>query len=223
METTEVRISKENVDDVFEAFLKRFERSFHDARFTKVELILVLLGEKSATDILIPSIQGQAPEARERDIMTFIRDLEYLGLSVVRPKGIINHLQGDYGYDVVYVSIDSNKAQRLSELMFPDSNEQEAQRAEELGALLGFPPSASRAYSEAMRIGKIVDPAGPLLLVDETPKEIQGASWLPFLGFRLSREHWKEEINTVKRWAETIRQSDPELYQYIIASEKANV
>jgi len=44
------------------------------------------------------------------------------------------------------------------------------------------------------------------------PEEISSAEYMAFDTFVLSPDHWQEEIETVKKWAETVRKLSPVIY-----------
>ena len=52
------------------------------------------------------------------------------------------------------------------------------------------------------------------------PKEIAEQDYIAFLKFVLSKENWQEELETVKKWAEAIKTTDPDLYKREVENYK---
>lgn len=78
-----------------------------------------------------------------------------------------------------------------------------------LGKALGYPDTAVTAFA-----------AGEWVNQDTLPDEIKNDDAMAFLNFRLSRDHWQDEFLEVKRRAELMRTTFPELYEKIVASKK---
>ncbi len=78
-----------------------------------------------------------------------------------------------------------------------------------LGRALGYPDTAADAHA----MGGCIDLAS-------LPKEVRDDDAMAFLNFRLSRGHWQEELKEVKKRAEVIRMTTPELYEKIVALNK---
>jgi len=91
---------------------------------------------------------------------------------------------------------------------------------ETLGRLYGFPETAVKAFAEARRNPEkekelLFEDQKDFLdsLGEEERKEIAKERLLGFFDFRLSRAHWREELETVKRWKKALEEVDSELAQ----------
>jgi len=72
----------------------------------------------------------------------------------------------------------------------------------EIGLALGYPATAVEAFLEQ----DVKD-------TDDLPFNLKSSEAMDFLFFRLSKEHWTEEFETVKRWQEMIRDNFPNFYK----------
>lgn len=90
-----------------------------------------------------------------------------------------------------------------------------------IGILLGFPETAVRAYSTA-DFNQRHERKLLLIRERELPPRVRRAEFMAFLNFRLSRENWYSELNTVKLWAEKIKEVGPALYREIVREHKTN-
>lgn len=73
------------------------------------------------------------------------------------------------------------------------------------GRLSGFPETAIQAFI-----------AKDFIKPEELPKDIRVSPEYVFAAFQLSKKHWKEELETGKKWALYIKNNAPDLYdQYI--------
>ena len=89
---------------------------------------------------------------------------------------------------------------------------------ETLGKLYGFPETAVKAFAEA---AKNPEKEKELLFEDqrdflkslseEERKQIAKERLLGFFDFRLSKAHWREELETVRKWKRALEEEDPEL------------
>jgi hypothetical protein len=70
------------------------------------------------------------------------------------------------------------------------------------GELSGFPATAIDAF---VAHGASDQPGLPL--------EVRQTPAVAFAGFMFSREHWRTELKTSQRWAETIRKVSPHIYK----------
>ncbi|MBP6883856.1 MAG: hypothetical protein KBC06_01330 [Candidatus Pacebacteria bacterium] len=81
----------------------------------------------------------------------------------------------------------------------------------QLGKVYSFPDTSIAGYISSDGEGK----EGFMLSLKEESEKIP-AELKPFLAFRLSKDHWREEMEIGKKWAEEIKFVDPELYRRII-------
>lgn len=78
------------------------------------------------------------------------------------------------------------------------------------GLALGYPGTAVKAYSQ-----KPVSERDFRSLRFEETEEVFG-DLVPFMLFRPSRDHWQEEMELVRTWAETVKAVAPKLYRDIV-------
>ena len=120
---------------------------------------------------------------------------------------------------VLYVGRAKKDTERLAQLM-PLSMRGEAgvEQAKELGNLFGFPSSAVEAYCTNKASGGKL--ANEVLLDDPTYLEIKNEDSTTFLSFRLSKAHWKEELNTARTWAAAVKRRAPHLYERCVEEHR---
>jgi hypothetical protein len=121
------------------------------------------------------------------------------------------------GYDKVrvYVSKNSSLADKLFEAQ-KKLNDGNLEAETTYGQLSGFPESAITAYSKALHSTEPGSFEKNTMLRDELPEDIRTQEFAAFATFRLSRDHWQEEIGTAKLWAEEIQRLNPKLYARIV-------
>lgn len=88
--------------------------------------------------------------------------------------------------------------------------EESVEETRKLGKILGYPETATEAWLANDRSKTILHEA-----VEEP--ELLTQDYMAFRKFRLSKEHWKEEIQTLQKWADEIKRLDPVLYEKIVA------
>ncbi len=93
-------------------------------------------------------------------------------------------------------------------------NAKNAKNSKELGLALGYPQSAVEAFQS---VGKKND--STMRSVD-LPEEEKAKEFYPFIGFRLSKNNWQEEIQTVQRWSEVLKKNSPELFDEYVEEFK---
>ena len=79
---------------------------------------------------------------------------------------------------------------------------------QERGRVLGFPDSAVSVFKKDEL----------LMSEEELPREVKESDYIKFLNFRLSRDHWQEELESVRHRAEMVRTHFPGLYDRIVGS-----
>ncbi len=83
-----------------------------------------------------------------------------------------------------------------------------------MGTALGYPQTAIEAYSRYI----IGSQSEQMLDNGELPEEVRNKEYMKYLNFRLSRDHWQEELEVVKQSAEAIKAHTPALYSQIVAA-----
>jgi hypothetical protein len=198
---------------------------FHTSSLgNKVDLILTCKGLKLATEIILGKLweEGDDPLTfTEEEIILAKRKIEEIGLSVLElPKedGVIEGViegreKGETEFSVkyrykqrwLYVAQDEEIAKKLRKAY-------EEKDDKTLGELFGYPESAVRAYLETG------EKSFTLINVEELPEEVKSQDFMAFahFGFKLSRENWREEIKTAKKWADVVRETDSEVYKEMV-------
>jgi len=97
----------------------------------------------------------------------------------------------------------SRSVEVLDELEAALSDPTRSQYDQRLGVILGFPPTATRAYVEGRTI---------------SPKEarIQDPATLAFAQFRVSPENAEVELETAQRWAQSVKEVSPAIYDEVM-------
>lgn len=169
--------------------------------FDKVDLILLLAGDKTAVDINVSSDNNEWQNT--------IRDL---GLYLVESKEL-----GDENKRKFYIARTKEDAEKLLDA-FTKKNDVN------LGILSGYPSSAIENYSWTMnqlRNSNLEENEVIALLreryaeLEDLPPEADMKEISPFIHFRLSSQNWKQEIEVVRNWVAKIKELDPMLYERI--------
>ncbi|MDQ5954830.1 MAG: hypothetical protein QG583_758 [Patescibacteria group bacterium] len=177
------------------------------------ELILVMQGHKKATEFLIGDVY---PEIKNDEWDMAIQETERilfeLGLKFSK-KDLVKEYKDEEG-SVEYkklkeyiIATDEKYIREFNNVPeFTNRPEHERNQSDfDLGYLYGFPDSAIKAFGEG-------ENAMISLEFKELPEDIRNEEYMAFASFRLSKTHWQEELELVKKWAEDIKQIDPALY-----------
>ena len=200
---------KENIDD------KLNRLPVGDTQ--RVQVLLAAEGLKRATNLDIP-FATELPEirpisSREEMRLSVTRTrqiLRTMGLRVAQMSGEMTSQDQPYWREENYTLCTARKqedAERLAQLL--SKKEQTYEISQELGTLFGFPPTAIEAYASS---GEDKSKAESLMYFFDLPLDVQKEDAVAFIWFRLSKEHWQEEMETVRRWAEAVKRRAPALY-----------
>jgi hypothetical protein len=149
------------------------------------ELILVLLGEKPATDLTVfTDTQEEVSEEEEK--------LKNIGLKFKKKSQ--NKKNGRFVAEFSIASEDNNLDELLKAAPSVDH--------EKFGLLMGFPPSAVKAFLDKK-----------LMSSDEERKLFKENSDIVFSNFRLSQKDGQVEIETLRRWSNRIKEVAPDIYK----------
>lgn len=188
-------------------------------RHNLADVLLVWRGLKPATDVVIGrewevGAAGQGLDADE--LYGAKAAMEQAGLAVVEGEdesGTMDDGEGRpryaYAQRRCFVAREPQIAERLKR-----AHDEGDERT--FGELVGFPPTAVDAYvgSEQGRGGKLLDPV-------DLPAVVRESESMAFAQYRLSKEHWREEIGTARRWAEEVKRVSPHLYAEIVRDYRA--
>lgn len=130
-----------------------------------------------------------------------------------------NTLVGDAEYQTIFVACREEDVNKLAVEYY--KNERENCGA--IGRLFGFPETAVKAYERVASLawnekgervpvdwGEISK--GVLVGSEDLPPDAKKQDFVAFAEFALSAEHWREELDKARDWADEIRKVDPDLY-----------
>jgi hypothetical protein len=174
----------------------------------KIDLLLASEGLKPATDVVLGT--WQKPLNDTYNLVEEKKKFEDVCNLLKLYKSDFYQHEDQPELMSVYVSANQEKLTEIvSEHVKNNYAHNKAEDSKDIGALLGFPETAVRAFS----LGE--DQLLPLGEHDYVgiPEDIVKKEYMAFCSFRLSKAHWEEELETVKKWAECIKRVHPELYK----------
>ncbi len=176
--------------------------------------VLFWRGLKQAIDLTV-----RIPKSPEDYLYLKAHHLKNISLEEVRRLfksfGLF-FTEGMIQFPVFYIARTQSEADELKRLFEVENDE--LKFYERLGELSGFPQTAIKAYGEYLRMGRPTE-GGPLLNIRtgvDVPKEILIQDSATFIQFRLSRDNWREELKTVQKWSDEIKQVDPQLHKKLV-------
>jgi hypothetical protein len=186
----------------------------------KIGLLLVWSGLKPATDITLGKEweRGEAEKTlTDEEVEEAKRKLASAGLWAVElPKesGALDE-PGEHSADYLppyfyeeqefFVAKDEGTARALRDAQIN-------RRHDVFGKLCGFPETAIRAFLQKKKNRE------KFMEVDDLPLEIRSEDYMAFLFFKLSKDHWLEELEVAKEWSKKIKELDYELYKEALIS-----
>ena len=168
----------------------------------KLILLLTLIGEKPAA---YHGLQVKFGPEQESDERKFIAEREFLtnwlekaGLIFSTKEEIVSGENGPLA-KVLHFNIarDKTSLDRLNNV----------HGKSEMGLALGYPATAVEAFSKGQEF---------LVKDEELPFDIRCSEAMDFSFFRLSKEHWAEEFETIKRWQGAIKDNFLGFYKQFI-------
>lgn len=188
----------------------------------KVDLALIVLGEKPSTEIIF----FYPPNCRER-ASDMEQKLIDVGLEVAvgdeKTRTDEENLPVEFGangqiitmncYQTFYVANstdDANTLRELGEKYFHTDTEIPPQDHRTFGHLFGFPESAIEGFIQ-----------GQTIKMEDLPDDIRRADYGLLLQFLLSKNNWQNEIKTVKRWYQVLYKNAPALLDEYLKYVKA--
>ncbi|PJE77199.1 hypothetical protein COV05_00475 [Candidatus Uhrbacteria bacterium CG10_big_fil_rev_8_21_14_0_10_48_16] len=169
----------------------------------RVSLLLVLEGLKSACDIQLYSLY-RFPGVKESVYKEADREYQK---TISTVKGLLEkfHLPyeltfGEPPLETAYFQIGKDTASLQALLDSRDTEEE--------GRAFGIPDTAISQLADKNKSREIL------------PAEVLSSDYIHFLDFILSKDHWQEELEFVKRRAEEVKRLAPDLYAKIILEGK---
>jgi hypothetical protein len=175
-----------------------------------LDLVLTIVGEKPLTSIGFGIEEKERWKAEEvfRRLRGILGELNLTLQKIERP--------GMEKGEIAVTIFVARSNEIISEAIQAWKKEDE----ETMGKLYGYPETAVKAFVEAMEDFKTKEKE--LLLPaenwveyvdEETRKEIAQKRLLEFVGFRLSRKHYKEELKVAERWRRAVERICPEFLE----------
>ena len=118
----------------------------------------------------------------------------------------ISREEKDLHIAVFYIGKDSECRDRIKDAFSKKDNDKKDLI---IGNELGYPLTAIEGYRNR-KIKKF----------DSLPEEVRNSEYVKFLNFRLSEDHWEEELKIVKDRADALKEISPELYRKIATADK---
>jgi hypothetical protein len=175
-----------------------------------LDLVLTIVGEKPLTSIEFGIEEEKRWKAEElfQGLKTILGKLNLTVQKIERPGMEKNEI-------AIYIFV-----AKSNEIISKAIEAWKKKDEETIGELYGYPETAVKAFVEAMEDFKTKEKE--LLLPgenwvehidEETRKEIARKRLLEFVGFRLSREHYKEELKVAERWRGAVERICPEFLE----------
>lgn len=180
----------------------------------KMELALLYLGEKPAIWIDTPTSHRvfYKSEKKREEIKIFNKlSAEKENLEqVLKDLKLVyefqkNEIDDEKTYGIEYSFLVAKNSENLSRL----KDAIQIEDGKETGLILGYPKTAVEAFdsNNTLDYKKLPKEEIEKLIEEGTSK---------FLDFHLSKDHWQEELNLVKRHQALIKEKFPNLYKEII-------
>lgn len=184
----------------------------------KVELLLVLGDFKKANEQDFESEEwyDEKPplDVDEKKIKSYEKLLEEIGLVFEKKKETtksrVAHEEDNYEYvrNIERVRYILAKTQENIE-KYKTAAQGESDNL--LGEIYGFPQTSIEAFEKP----------GEIIEYEELPEEIRNSEAYSFLTFKLSRNNYKEEFETAKKWADFVKKCSPKIYAEYVEFMKA--
>ena len=167
----------------------------------KAYILLVLADEKPAAALGLHQKRNEDGEAFKKKVEALRTLLRDAGLYVAEQE---KEFEGSSIYNYV-ISKDPLAAEKLIQMYGMDKD---PAKTEQFGLMMGYPPTAVAAVVESFKNEGGFDTS----IEPELPEEIQFQEYMAFKNIILSKDHWQEELATVKRWAAAVKEISPNLY-----------
>lgn len=187
----------------------------------RMNLILTYLGEKPASTVEIEYFAKKPLETVEEIIKEkegLEQTLNEVGLEF---KMLETEKTDENGFDEKeFKFLVAENRENLDELEKATLEGDD----KKIGSLFGFPETAIEAFDKGKREERLAE-----TMLDEgewwkklsskEKKAFLEEKVLNFLNFKLSKEHWEEELGQVRKWQKTLEKEAPELYQEILSKK----
>jgi hypothetical protein len=177
----------------------------------KMNILLVFKGLKPATilEFVAPAHDEHANIEIAEYVQGLCELLQSQNFLVHKDCEDENANSGEEGFarDFNHYSVYTAKTpENLSMLVESDTEEDRKTKDYKRGKVLGYPDTAIHAWID----GNILKD------VQELPEDVRDSGVLKFVNFRLSRDHWRDELEQVSNEALTVKEMSPALYDDIL-------
>jgi len=198
-------LKKKEVDPEMDSALVRRIEALNIYDSERLNLVMVWKGIVPTANFIIasqnPPLSDEDQEALSQKVEALFTDLALKYRVKPDYKG---HEHGTRFYQI------AKSEDILNEFISIDFRDRK--NAEKIGLMFGIPQTAANAYTRGAQF---------LIRDEDIPVKIRSQDYMAFSKFWFSREHWQEELDAVKKWAEEISKIDPELYERLVAYHKA--
>jgi hypothetical protein len=203
--------------DIPKEVIEKVENYPHLDLQEKVELLLVLGGFKKANEQYFESEEwydGQPQKMNDEEkIKSYEKLLEEIGLIFEKKRDITKgnraYIEDNYEFVRNIERVKYIFAKKKEDIeKYKKAGEEGSD--ELFGEVYGFPETAIKAFGR---------PNG-LIKYNELPEDIRNDEAYAFYTFEMSRENFREEFETMKKWAEFVKQNSPKIYQDYIEYRK---
>lgn len=172
----------------------------------KVDLILAWKGFKPATEISVGdrNLGAENNEQACQAFETFCKKISLSQKRLSREEVHASHAHIDENVPAYAVGKKASDVDRLVALLNGENTHSE------FGEIFGFPETAVEAFEAGG------DNTFSIWDAKNVPPELIKEDYMAFGQLALSRKHWREEVEVVKRWAQAVRETDPNLYTRVV-------
>ncbi len=186
----------------------------------KMELFLAFIGEKPVSSL---GILYESDKARPGEREEFIRKKNQIE-QCLKKTGLYFEIEERREVEATGVErlkldfLVAREKKAIDEL----KEAQEKQDYVTMGRLFGYPETAVQAFKKGMETERMEDfvivneKEWFETLPEEEKKPLSQEGVLDFLIFRLSKEHWREELEVLRKWQRQIQTQAPKLYREIM-------
>ncbi len=204
-DTKDLHFGKREIEYNKEAFITRLEQMQAFLDEDKVSLLLTYIGMKPAMFTEhIRSLEGGEFEKVEweKERAEISQFLKQAGLPFIQEVTEVD--EDGYQYAIFIIGKDKEGLKKLEEARRIQTMDR---RDIAMGRVLGYPESAIQAFVKGKSLIRV-------------PEEIQQDEGYKFLGFRLSKENWQQELEVGRKNAQAIKRLAPHFYQRVMQQDR---
>ncbi len=172
---------------------------------SKVDIILTLKKKKPSSKIELFFKPGYESYTKE-DFKNNLDKIEGVFKNTSLPYDLEISKENDFHVAVFYVGQDNEHLDKIKKAF---SEKENVKRDLVIGENLGYPKTAIEGYI-SRKFKKN----------DSLPEKVKNSEYINFLNFKLSEEHWEDELKAVKERSDALKQISPNLYRKIVENNK---